>query len=413
MSLSPGNVFEPPDALAREDETLAPYAMRTRHSKGRKHLEDSHAYRTLYERDRDRIVHSTAFRRLMHKTQVLVAQTNDHHRTRLTHTLEVAQISRTIARQLGLNEDLTEAIALLHDLGHPPFGHAGEEALDECMSRCGGFEHNWHGLRIVESLEYRYADFPGLNLSWEVLEAQAMHSKRREAPEIKPFLTPPSPPSQGGAAQRPPPSQGGGQGGWRPLLEAQVVDAADSLAYDAHDVDDALSVGLVQMSDLEAVPCWQEAAGRSRAKHPTLGQLQFQPTIIRALIDWQVTDLLEQTRAHLAEQQIRTVADVRAGAKTLVGLSPGVMQLKAGLEAFLRQRVYQHERVLRMAAQGRRMLQMLFEEFRKRPEQLPERYRILAKQESAERVVCDYLAGMTDRFAQAEFLRLFQPCTVM
>src|ERR671922_60870 len=169
--------FEPPDWLDREDEVLAPYAMRTRLSKGRRYPEEPHPYRTLYQRDRDRIVHSTAFRRLMYKTQVLVTQTNDHHRTRLTHTLEVAQISRTIARQLGLNEDLTEAIALCHDLGHPPFGHAGEEALDQCMREHGGFEHNRHALRIIEVLEYRYASFPGLNLTWEVREAQAMHSR--------------------------------------------------------------------------------------------------------------------------------------------------------------------------------------------------------------------------------------------
>src|SRR5207248_3466328 len=169
--------FEPPDWLDREDEVLAPYAMRTRLSRGRRHPEDGHPFRTLYQRDRDRIVHSTAFRRLMYKTQVLVNQTSDHHRTRLTHTLEVAQISRTIARQLGLNEDLTEAIALAHDLGHPPFGHAGEEALDACMKDFGGYEHNRHGLRIVTQLEYSYTDFPGINLSWEVLESLAQHSK--------------------------------------------------------------------------------------------------------------------------------------------------------------------------------------------------------------------------------------------
>src|SRR5450755_3778666 len=178
------DLFEPPDWLDREDEVLAPYAMRTRASKGRKHAEPPHLFRTLYPRDRDRIVHSTAFRRLMHKTQVLVNQAGDYHRTRLTHTLEVAQIARTIARQLGLNEDLTEAVALMHDLGHPPFGHAGEKAMDQCMAGHGGFEHNRHGLRIVETLEYRYADFPGLNLSWEVLEAMAQHSKRKDAPEV-------------------------------------------------------------------------------------------------------------------------------------------------------------------------------------------------------------------------------------
>src|SRR4051812_18129111 len=201
-------LFEPPDWLDREEEVLAPYAMRTRQSRGRRHPEEAHPYRTPYQRDRDRIVHCTAFRRLMYKTQVLVAQTNDHHRTRLTHTLEVAQISRTVARQLGLNEDLAEVIALAHDLGHPPFGHAGEEALDECMRDHGGFEHNLHGLRIVEVLEYRYAEFPGLNLSWEVLEALALHHRRRPVPPAPEFV-------------------GVGQ----PLLEAQVVDAADSLAY--------------------------------------------------------------------------------------------------------------------------------------------------------------------------------------
>src|SRR6202161_3418429 len=179
--------YEPPDWLSREDEVLAPYALRTRASRGRRHPEQPHPFRTLYQRDRDRIVHSTAFRRLMHKTQVLVTQTNDHHRTRLTHTLEVAQISRTIARRLGLNEDLTEAIALSHDLGHPPFGHAGEHALDACMREHGGFEHNRHALRIVDVLEYRYPAFPGLNLSWEVLEAMAQHSKRRDAPEVAEF----------------------------------------------------------------------------------------------------------------------------------------------------------------------------------------------------------------------------------
>src|SRR6266404_1886933 len=226
--------FEPPNWLEREQEMLAPYAMRTHQSRGRRHQEEPHPFRTLYQRDRDRIVHSTAFRRLMYKTQVLAAPTNDHHRTRLTHSLEVAQISRTIARQLGLNEDLTEAIALAHDLGHPPFGHAGEEALDDCMREHGGFEHNRHGLRIVETLEYRYADFPGLNLSLEVLESQAHHSKHLDAPEIQQYA-------------------GAGQ----PLLEAQVVDAADSLAYDTHDLDDALGVGLIAFEDLEGVEFWR------------------------------------------------------------------------------------------------------------------------------------------------------------
>ncbi len=381
-------MFEPPDWLDREDEVLAPYAMRTRQSRGRRYPEEPHPFRTLYQRDRDRIVHSTAFRRLMYKTQVLVTQTNDHHRTRLTHTLEVAQISRTIARQLGLNEDLTEAIALAHDLGHPPFGHAGEEALDACMAGHGGFEHNRHGLRIVEVLEYRYADFPGLNLAWEVLEAQAMHSKRHEAPEIQEFL-------------------GVGQ----PLLEAQIVDAADSLAYDTHDLDDALSVGLITPADLEQVPFWRRAVERSRQKHRSIGREQFQPTVVRALIDWQVSDLLEDTRQRLQRQQIRTVADVRRAPELLVGPGPEVRALKAELEEFLHQRVYRNHRVMRMAVKGRRFLEALFEEFCRAPEQLPERYAQRAQAGSREQTVCDYLAGMTDRYAQDEYLRLFEPYT--
>lgn len=379
-------LFEPLDWLAHEDEVLAPYAMRTRRSRGRRHPEEPHPFRTLYQRDRDRIVHSTAFRRLMYKTQVLVTQTNDHHRTRLTHTLEVAQISRTIARQLGLNEDLTEAIALAHDLGHPPFGHAGEQALDECMAAQGGFEHNRHGLRIVEVLEYRYADFPGLNLSWEVLEAMAMHSKRADAADVRDYL-------------------GAGQ----PLLEAQVVDAADSLAYDTHDLDDALSTGLLAPADLDEVEFWRRAVERVRQQHRAIGPLQFQPTVVRALIDWQVSDLLEHTRQRLHQERVVTVDDVRRARGPLVGPGPEVRALKAGLEEFLHRRVYRHHRVQRMAAKGQRILRALFAEFCRVPELLPERYSKRVRGGQPERTVCDYLAGMTDRYAQDEYLRLFQP----
>jgi dGTPase len=382
--------FEPPNWLDREEEVLASYAMHTRHSRGRRHSEEPHPFRTLYQRDRDRIVHSTAFRRLMYKTQVLVTQTGDHHRTRLTHTLEVAQISRTVARQLGLNEDLTEAIALAHDLGHPPFGHAGEEALDDCMRGHGGFEHNRHGLRIVEELEYRYADFPGLNLSWEVLEAQAMHSKAPDAPEVEPFL-------------------GVGQ----PLLEAQVVDAADSLAYNTHDLDDALSIGLINPADLQGVSFWTRAEEGVRRRYAKLGPEQYQPTIIRALISWQVTDLLDYTRHRLRQERIRTVDDVRQAGEILVAPGAEVRSLKADLEKFLHERVYRHYRVARMAHKGRRLLRALFEEFCRAPEQLPERYGRRIRSGSREGTVCDYLAGMTDRYAQDEYLRLFHPYTAI
>jgi dGTPase len=388
MSAEQDAPFEPPDWLDREEEVLAPYAMRTRQSRGRRYPEAPHPFRTLYQRDRDRVIHSTAFRRLMYKTQVLVAQTNDHHRTRLTHTLEVAQISRTIARQLGLNEDLTETIALAHDLGHPPFGHAGEGALDECMSGHGGFEHNRHGLRIVEVLEYRYADFPGLNLSREVLEAMAHHSGRREAPEVAAYL------------------DAGG-----PLLEAQVVDAADSLAYNTHDLDDAFGAGLLDADDLREVEFWRLAVERVERRHGRLGPLQFQPAVVRALIDWQVTDLLGHTRERLRQARARSVEDVRRAPEGLVGPGPEVRRLKAELEAFLRRRLYRHYRVLRMAAKGRRILRALFEEFCRAPELLPERYGRRVEQEGRQRVACDYLAGMTDRYAQDEYLRLFQPYT--
>jgi dGTPase len=378
--------FEPPDWLDWEDQTLAPYAMHTRESRGRRHPEPPHPFRTLYQRDRDRVVHSTAFRRLMHKTQVLVTQTNDHHRTRLTHTLEVAQISRTIARRLGLNEDLTEAIALSHDLGHPPFGHAGERALDECMADHGGFEHNLHALRIVEVLEYRYAEFPGLNLSWEVLEAMALHSRRRQAAAVTEFA-------------------GVGQ----PLLEAQVADAADSLAYNAHDVDDALSVGLITPDDLRESALWRRALDEVRQRYTNLGPEQFQPTMVRALINTQVTDLLDHTRQRLVEEQVRTVADVRRHRGWLVESGAEMRAMKAELEEFLRRRVYYHFRVQRMVVKGARIVQALFGEFCRDPNLLPARYSRRIGSGPPERTVCDYVAGMTDRYAQDEYLRLFQP----
>jgi dGTPase len=382
--------FEPPDWLEQEDKLLAPYAMRTRQSHGRQYPEPPHPYRSLYQRDRDRVVHSTAFRRLMHKMQVLVTQTNDHHRTRLTHTLEVAQISRTVARRLGLNEDLTEAIALSHDLGHPPFGHAGEQALDDCMRDHSGFEHNRHALRIVDVLEYRYPDFPGLNLSWEVREAMAQHSKRRDAPEIAAF------------------TQVG-----QPLLEAQVADAADSLAYDAHDIDDALSSGLIAPDDLRGVEMWRRAVDRARQRHGELDPMQFQPTVVRALIDGQVTDLLDNTFHRLRQERIGSVEDVRRFPGLLVGLGPEARGPTAELERFLRQRVYEHYRVQRMAVKGSRIVQELFAAFTREPKLLPDRYRRRAGEGLPQRTVCDYIAGMTDRYAQDEYLRLFQPYSVV
>jgi dGTPase len=257
------------------------------------------------------------------------------------------------------------------------------------MREHGGFEHNRHGLRLVEVLEYPYAEFPGLNLTWEVREALAQHSRRRDAPEVVAYL-------------------GAGQ----PLLEAQVADAADSLAYDTHDVDDALSVGLVTPADLQEVGAWRQALDEARRRHGDLGPEQFRPTVVRTLIGWQVTDLLEHTRRRLREARVRTVADVRAAPGPLVGFSAAACALRAELEDFLHRRVYQHYRVQRMALKGRRIVLQLFAEFCRAPELLPERYRRRVTG-PPERVVCDYIAGMTDRYAQDEFLRLFQPYTAV
>jgi dGTPase len=394
------------DWQAFEDGRLAPYAMTARESRGRRHPEPDHPFRTLYQRDRERVVHCTAFRRMTGKTQVLVASINDHHRTRLTHTLEVAQVARTAARRLGLNEDLTEAIALAHDIGHPPFGHAGENALNECLKPFGGFDHNLFGLRRVDELEERYPQFPGLNLSFEVREAFVQHSQRIDAPECAEF-----------------------RDASRPLLEAQIVDVVDSLAYDTHDTDDALGLGFITLEELGGVEFWSRAAERVRHHTPGLGGHPLRVAVVRELLAWQVTDLLEETARRLEAANIRSITDVRSAGEVLVGFSPELRKLKAGLERFLHERVYKHHRVLRMTMNGKRILQALFGEYVRYPELLPEKHlrrwsgaaRLVGRPppdwvtaartslDCLERVVGDYLAGMTDRYAQHEYRRLFLP----
>jgi dGTPase len=396
----------PGDGPAFDDAWLAPFAMSPRLSRGRRHPEAAHPFRSLYQRDRERIVHCTAFRRMTGKTQVLVASLNDHHRTRLTHTLEVTQLARTVARRLRLNEDLTEAIALAHDIGHPPFGHAGEAALDACLAAHGGFNHNLFGLRRVDDLEERYPQFPGLNLSFEVREAFVGHSRLTDAPEAAEFRDAGS-----------------------PLLEAQVVDLTDSIAYDTHDTDDALGLGFITLEQLRDVPFWAQAGERVQEHTPGLSGHPLRVAVVRELLAWQITDLLEETARRLAAAGIRSVADVRAAAAPLVGLTPAVQELKAGLEQFLHNRVYRHHRVLTLTANGTRVLQALFHEFAGNPALLPEKHlrrwagaagvigppgpgwmtAARTPIDSLERVVADYLAGMTDRFAQQEYRRLFLP----
>jgi dGTPase len=319
----------------------------------------------------------------MLKTQVLAATTNDHHRTRLTHTLEVAQVSRTIARQLGLHEDLTEAIALSHDLGHPPFGHAGEAALDACLASHGGFDHNLHALRIVDVLESPYPGRPGLNLSWEVRAAMAHHSKRRDDPTARALTA-----------------------DGEPTLEARVVDAADSLAYDTHDLDDALGFGLLTLDELEVVEFWRVGAERVRREAPGLEPERFRRAVIRALIEWQVTDLLVYTQERLRVERVESVADVRR-VRDLVGNTEPARRAKAELETYLHERVYRHPRVRAMAEAGQRWIRALFDAYRTAPEEMSRRFARRAVAEPVERVVGDYLAGMTDRFTRQEHERLF------
>jgi dGTPase len=363
----------------RELALLAPYAMHSADSSGRRFPEEPHPYRGPYQRDRDRILHSSAFRRLSYKTQVFTGEMGDYHRTRLTHTLEVSSIARTIARKLRLNEDLVEALALAHDLGHPPFGHSGEDILNECLSDHGGFSHNAQALRICELIESRYADFPGLNLTQEVLEGQQQRAnKKGSAPS----------------------------GHNDPLLEVQVVDAADSIAYDAHDADDALEIGVLKLDELLEVPLWQEARDRvvSRSSR-VLDDRQLRRALVHELIESQVSDVVEHVRNELSNRRIDSVADVRQ-APILVSGSEGLRVKKLGLERFLFDKVYRHPQLLAKRRLAQQSLREMFQALVTAPERLPPKFRRLADCDGVPRAVADYVAGMTDRFAFDEHRRL-------
>ena len=361
---------------AREALLLAPYAMHSAQSAGRRHPEPPHLYRGPYQRDRDRIVHSAAYRRLSAKTQVFTGdELGDYHRTRLTHTLEVASVARTVARALRLNEDLVEALALAHDIGHPPFGHSGEDTLRECLAEEGGFNHNRQALRIVEELEVRYPDFPGLNLSLEILAGQQTRFDKD--------------------ASRP-----------SPLLEVQVVDAADSVAYDTHDADDALELGLVQLDELLALPLWSEAARRVQHRYTALSGSQLRRAVLHELIDWQVGSLLEHTSRRLQSQAPQDAAAVHK-LPVLVAPSDELAPLKKELESFLYDRVYRHPLVMSQRVLAQDALRQMFAGYLERPELLPRKFQARAERDGLPRSVCDYLAGMTDRFAWHEFQRLF------
>jgi len=361
---------------AREAALLASYAMPSAQSAGREHPEPDHPYRSPFQRDRDRIVHSAAYRRLSSKTQVFTGELGDYHRTRLTHTLEVASVARTIGRALRLNEDLIEALALVHDIGHPPFGHAGEDTLDECLAGEGGFSHNAQALRIVRELETRYYEFPGLNLSREVLDGQTTRIHHDTAR-------------------------------LRPLLEVQVVEAADSITYDTHDADDALELGLLTLDDLLSVELWATAARRVWQRAPGLQGNPLRRAVLHELIDWQVGDLLNRAGERLQRDAIDSPQKVRE-AELIMVASPDLAAQKKELEQFLRTRVYRHPDVLQSRLTAQASLRQMFDVYVQRPELLPDSFRRRAERAGLRRTIGDYLAGMTDRFAQREFERLTQ-----
>jgi dGTPase len=358
----------------REASLLAPYAMRSDATQGRMHAEPLHAYRGPFQRDRDRIIHSAAYRRLSGKTQVFTGEPGDYHRTRLTHTIEVASIARTIGRALRLNEDLIEALALLHDIGHPPFGHAGEDTLDAALAAEGGFDHNRHALRIVEHLEHRYPGFSGLNLSIEVLEGQAFRDGKDHSQV-------------------------------RPLAEVQVVDAADSIAYDAHDADDALQLGLLRLEELAEVAMWREAVVRVRQRFADLDEGELRRAVVHELIDHRVDDLLREATSRIEHARVDSPSAVRKAA-WLVATGDEAADQKAELQTFLYDRVYRHPRVMAVRRDAQAKLAEMFTSYECRPEKLPENFRQRAMDVGLERTIGDYLAGMTDRFALAQFDRL-------
>jgi dGTPase len=369
----------------REARELAPYAMRSSQSQGRVYPEPEHPLRTAYQRDRERIIHATAFRRLEYKTQVFVNHEGDHYRTRLTHTIEVAQIARAIARTLNLNEDLTEAVALAHDLGHTPFGHSGEEALRELMQKHGGFEHNVHGLRVVDTLEHRYSEFPGLNLTYEVRESIAKHVTTYDNPTVNEFHPE-----------------------LRPLLEAQLVDASDGIAYISHDLDDALSAGILGWEAFDQVDLLamvqaevSDAAG--------MDERTRRNEVVRRLINLLVTDLCRTSADLIREMQLNSVEAVRNAPRNVIGFSLDLGALKDDLQQHLFDHVYQHYRVVRMANKAKRFLKEIFQAYVREPKQLPPDYQKHDSEAELYANIRDYVAGMTDRFAQDEYMKLFSP----
>ena len=365
---------------------LASYAVTESNSRGRRITEAAPQGRSEYQRDRDRIIHSGAFRRLEYKTQVFVNHEGDLFRTRLTHSIEVAQIARSIARRLRLNEDLAEAISLAHDLGHTPFGHAGQDALNACMKAYGGFEHNLQSLRVVDLLEERYAEFDGLNLCFETREGILKHCSAENAAQLgelgERFLN-----------------------NRRPSLEAQVANLADEIAYNNHDVDDGLRSGLITLEQLEAVPLVATQLNEVRQAYPDLPERRVVHETVRRMINTLVSDLIRQSEHNISKQSPVTLEDVRSAA-AMIAYSPAMNEQQRALKNFLRTHLYRHYRVLRMSAKAQRIISELFGIFMADSRLLPPQFQSLAEQDRA-RAVADYIAGMTDRYAIREHRRIF------
>ena len=375
---------------------LAAYACRPEESRGRLYPEPESASRSVFQRDRDRIIHSSAFRRLQYKTQVFVYHEGDHYRTRLTHSLEVAQIARSIARRLGLDEDLAEALSLAHDLGHTPFGHAGEEALNEMMKEFGGFRHNDQTLRVLTKLEHRYAGFDGLNLTWETLEGIAKHNG-----PLRGALTP----TLANYVKQ----HDLELASW-PSAEAQVAALADDIAYDNHDTDDGLRAGLFAIADLAEVPLLGPAFAEVDRLYPGIEESRRIHEAIRRLIDRMIGDVVAESQRRIAGLKARSAADIRRHSGAVIAFSTDMREQERGLRRFLFERMYRHYRVNRMASKARRVVQELFRLLHSEPQCLPTEWQSQASgagtRETA-RIVADYIAGMTDRFALDEHYRLF------
>lgn len=374
------------DYEAREIQFLAPYSVQAATSKGRQSAEAECEFRTAFQRDRDRIVHSSAFRRLEYKTQVFVNHEGDYYRTRLTHSLEVAQIARSMARTMQLNEDLAEVIALAHDLGHTPFGHSGEAVLNRLMKDHGGFEHNRQSFRIVTQLERRYAQFVGLNLSIEVLEGLAKHASEYDNPTFESLTIV----------------------GY-PTIEAQLVNLADEIAYSNHDLDDGLQSGMLSFDGLASVKLWQDIYQNVVNDFPDASPKVIKVQTIRRLIHLLVADVQRETEARVARQGIRVLDDVRKNGKELVGFSATVSAQFVELKRYLFKHMYRHFRVERMAHKAETIMEDLFTAYCKNPKILPPEVLEQSPGESLERHICDYIAGMTDRFALDEHTKLFDP----